>query len=279
MKADAPLPDSGPSPRGTWPAAVGLLALFAFLAVVATACSGGNAYRAETSEFAQRFLPNEREVDYHPDSLARLSIRETADHLKIKLDGDYARIMEMWSSRPRDISPNRSPLRSYSYATLWSRELSIASLQPEAAVSSLSKDQARRLIEQRESEYDNELQIDVYWFASPNRTVVAGPGSTVRLITSRDSTYRPVRTDYGPIREAFVEGGRTALYRRNTFFFKRKRNGSDLLDATTGVTLSIRPTASTRDYRFQWTWKEPQAVSSPSPASTGEADGGDRGRR
>jgi len=273
MMADALPPTSRRSSFGLWPV---VLVAIGFATVVA-ACSGGSAYRAETSEFAQRYLPNEREVDHHPDSLALLAVRETENHLKFKLQEDYAVIMETWSSRPRDISANRSPLRSYTYATLWSRELSIASLEPEAAFSSLSKDQARRLLERRNSEYEDELQIDIYWFGSPNRSVVAGPGATVRLTTSRDSTYRPVRSDYGPIREAFVEAGRTALYRRNTFFFKRSPHGSDVLEGTSGVTLSIRPTSSTRDFRFRWTWGEdPNAGSSPAGATSGSS-GGDTG--
>ena len=250
MSATDPSDGHRPFRRGT--TLLGLLAV----ALLAAACSGGNAFRADTSTFAQRFLPTERSVDYPPDSLALVSIRETEDHLTFDLEEDYAGMMEQWSTRPRDVSANRSPLRSYSYATLWSRELSIVSLEPEAAVTSLSKDQARKLIDQRQDEYEKSLQIDVYWFGSPERTIIAGPSARVRLMTSEDSTYRPTRWDYGPVREAFVDGGGTALYRRNTFFFKRAPDGDDFLDRTRNLTLSIRPLNSSRDYRFRWSWKE-----------------------
>lgn len=226
------------------------------------ACSSGNQFSADTGDVAQRFIPTSRETDHHPDSLAGLAVVEDENKIKFKMESSYQSLLLDWTTRPRDVSANRSPMRNLTYATLWSRELSLASLEAEAAVTSLSKDQAKKMIDRREEEYRDFLQIDVYWFGSPNRSAIAGPGTFVKLKTSRDSTYRTSRRDYGPVREAFVDGGRTALYRRNTFYFDRQRNGHDILDDVSTVTLEVRPTNSTRDFRFTWTWEgAPQSAS------------------
>lgn len=242
---------------------IGLMAA----ALLVGACSGGSQYRsAETGEIAQRFLPTQSRAAHHPDSLDGFSIVENENKLEFRTEETYTTLTQKWSVRPRDFSANRTPLRQLTYATLWSRELSLISLQPEAAVTSLSKPQAKKIIARREEEYKDFLQIDVYWFGPTRGTnlIVAGPGTTVRLETSKDSTYRPSRTDYGPIREAFVDGGRRALYRRNTFYFDRDGKGSDPLANTTDLTLSLRPSGSSSDFRFQWTWAD-ETSAAPRP--------------
>ena len=243
------------------------LVVLAIAALLVAACSGGSQYSgAETGEIAQRFLPTQSRVAHHPDSLSGFSIVEEENKLAFQTEETYTTLTQKWSVRPRDFSANRTPLRQLTYATLWSRELSLISLQPEAAVTSLSKPQAKKIIARREGEYKDFLQIDVYWFGPTRRSnlIVAGPGTTIRLETSKDSTYRPTRTDYGPIREAFVDGGRRALYRRNTFYFDRNRDGSDPLANTTSLTLSLRPSGTSSDFRFQWTWAD-ETSAAPRP--------------
>lgn len=241
---------------GLWGCAAGLLTL------IVVGCTGGRStYEFNESLLAQRFLPAERTVDHHPDSVRALQLVENENQIKFELDGSYQSLMTKWSATARNETGRIQASRSLSFATLWSKELSLTALQNEMGVTGLTKDKARDIIARREASYDETLQVDVYWFGEGGTLVVAGPGSLVELRDDEGNVYRAVRTDYSPIREAYVEGGRTALYRRNTFWFDRTSDEhDDILTGTDGVRLIIRPGGTTDQFRFAWRWDEDRAA-------------------
>lgn len=228
---------------------VGILFLF----LVMGGCGGGDTYSFDEGRLAQRFLPTERKVDAHPDSLQDLTIVEEEGKVQYALDRDYEALVRKWSSTFQSVGAGRSR-RGLSYATLWSLELSLASLQPEMGVLTLRKEKAYEMIERRKEEYYSTIQIDVYWFGRGNG-LLTGPSARVELQVA-DSTYRPEREEHSPLREAFLGGGGTALYRRNTFYFPRVKADKDVLADASGIELEIRPTGGSATDRFRWSWDE-----------------------
>lgn len=224
-----------------------------FLSLFLGGCGGGDTYSFDEGRLAQRFLPTERNVDHHPDSLGALTIEEEDNKIQYNLEHDYESLVRKWSSSYQSVGAGRSR-RGISYATLWSLELSLASLQPEMGVLTLRKEKAYEMIEKRKEEYFNTIQIDVYWFGGGN-SLLTGPSARTELQVA-DSTYRPQREEHSPLREAFLGGGDTALYRRNTFYFPRVVNGTDLLADASKVALEIRRTGGGVTERFRWTWGE-----------------------
>lgn len=232
-------------------AGCGLVALVLLL----TGCGGGGAYSVDTGDIAQRYLPSTRDVGYHPDSLGALSINENEDKFEIELDSDYEALHRKWSSTYQNLGTGRSR-RTRSYATFWSRELTMASLEAETGVSSLSKDRAESLLQERRDEYERALQIDVYWFEAEGNSLLAGPGSRVHLEVNGE-TYRPTEQSHGPLRDTFFAGADgQAIYRRNTFYFARALEDRDLLEGATGATLTINRSGRNTRVRFAWTWDE-----------------------
>ena len=227
-------------------------------------CSGGSTYSLDPGTLAQRFFLSTRQVDYHPDSLRALSIQETERRYQLVLDESYESLHRKWSGTYQDLGPGRSR-NGRSYATFWSLELSLASLQPEMGLASLSKEQARKAIEERRQEYQDLLQFDVYWFEAEGNSILAGPGARVQLRINGEDTYRPSREKHGPLREAFLPGEtRTALYRRNTFYFSRVVDSTDILDEANRLELIIDQTGGASRVRFNWTWAD-EGTSSARP--------------
>jgi hypothetical protein len=240
-------------------AAIGLVGMV----IGISGCGSTNPYSVSEGDIAERYLPGERHVDYPPDSLHGLSIRETDERIAFDLDDTYHDLMVRWSSSFRAASARRTPNQPLTYATLWSLELSLVSLQLEMGIKSLPKEKARELIATRRKEYQDEIQIDVYWFGSPSGSAIAGPGTQVRLRDAQGNNYTPIKRDYGPAREAFLSGGRTVIYRRNTFLFNRRADGRDVLATTDEVSLFISP-LGTSTLRFSWSWDSPgEGGSSP----------------
>lgn len=227
---------------------------------LAACASSGSSYSVNEGQIAERFLPAERVVDYHPDSVRALQIVEKDDRIAFELDGSYQSLVTQWSSTFRNVTGARDP-EALSYATFWSLELSLAALQSEMGVTGLTKDKAAEIIERRKTKYTQTVQIDVYWFGENGSLVVAGPGNIVELRDLDGNSYRPIRTDYTPIRTAYVRGGRSALYRRNTFWFARQPDDeTDLLRDASGLRLVINDSGSSGQYRFQWSWDDPKST-------------------
>jgi len=215
-------------------------------------CAGGNAYTVDVSDIADRYLPTTREVDYHPDSLGALSLKETEDRYEIELTESYPTLHRRWSSSYQNLGAGRSR-RTRSYATFWSKELSLGSLESETAFSSLSRDRAEKILKERRQEYRTTLQFEIYWFESEGRSIVTGPGNRV-VLEIGEETYRPVEESHGPLREAFLSGGGQALYRRNTIHFPRIVDSTDVLEGADEMTLTLNRSGSSGRVRFSWEW-------------------------
>ena len=227
--------------------------VISLLSVSLSGCADSK-YAMQEGDLAQRFVPSERHIDYPPDSLVGLTLHEEEEQMKLKLSVPYEDLHLRWSSSHRNSSGRRSELRSLTYATFWSLELSLASLEPELGVSLLTKDKAREFISTRREEYETSIQIDVFWFGAPSESAVAGPGTFIRLRDAQGTTYAPTHRDYGPPREAFARAGQTALYRRNTFVFPRHVDGEDILANTDEMYLLVSPNGAATTFRFTWSW-------------------------
>lgn len=230
--------------------------------LLAVGCGGGGTYAVDEEQIGQRFLPTERKVEHHPDSLGALSISEAEGKIQYQMSRDLESLTQKWSCTFQSVGVGRSQ-RSPTYATLWSLELSLASLQPEMGILSLREERARELIKERRSEYFDTLQIVVYWFPQGpgDSGIISGPGTRTRLLV-RDSTYRPVQAGHGPLREAFLGAGGTALYRRNTLSFPRTVNGEDILEDISEIRLEVRRSGFSSSERFTWSWSEGQTAQS-----------------
>ncbi|MFB6097649.1 MAG: hypothetical protein ABEK84_00750 [Salinibacter sp.] len=227
------------------------------LAALVGGCGGGGTYTINRGQVAQRFLPSERTV-HHPDSLKALTITEEDGKIQYVLERDYQALVEKWSASFQNVGAGPS-IESRTYATLWSLELALVSLQPEMGILSLRKERARKLIEKRRERYFDRIRIDVYWFVGPGMNgIITGPGARTELVVG-DRTLRPVRSDHGPLREAYVAAGGTALYRRNTLYFPRTVEGTDVLKNASGVRLTVRRTGAASKEEFSWQWQEPDS--------------------
>ena len=230
-------------------------AIVLLLPLLLVGCGGGDLYSVNEGQVAQRFLPPERTV-HHPDSLQDLTVTEGDDKLKYQLERDYQSLIQKWSSSYRRLGAGRSVQQSQTYATFWSLELALASLQPEVGIVSLRKEKARELLERRRKSYSKTIQIDVYWFTGRGTNgIIAGPSARTVLRVG-DRTLRPTRADHGPLREAYVSGGETALYRRNTLHFPRTVEGTDVLTDSADVELTVRRSGLSSKERFSWTWED-----------------------
>mgnify|MGYP000016932326 CR=1 FL=1 len=235
--------------------------IFALLMpLLVVGCGGGDTYSVNEGQIAERFLPTERSVDHHPDSVRALTITEKEGKVQYQLQRNYQSLVEKWSCRFQNVGPGRN-VRSRTYATFWSLELSLASLQPEMGIQSLRAEKARELMEKRRKGYFDTIQVDVYWFVERRGQsgIISGPSARTELIVG-DNTYRPLRTDHGPLREAYVSGGGTILYRRNTLHFPRTVEETDILKDASGMQLEVRRTGSSSKEQFAWRWETEQSV-------------------
>lgn len=223
------------------------------IAPIIGGCGGGSTYSYDEGGLAQQFLPTERTVAHHPDSLEALTVSEREDTYQFELENDYEALHRKWSSTYQEFGTGRSQ-NGRSYATLWSLELSLASLQPEVGITSLTRDRAQKRLRARRQEYRNTIQVEVYWFEAEGDSRLAGPGTRVRLRVGGEK-YRPSNEDAGPLREGFLpDRGQTALYRRNTFYFSRIVDGRDILRGAEGVELQVDRGGGSR-VRFAWSWE------------------------
>lgn len=228
-------------------------------------CAGGDSFLFDRSELGRSYLPPVREVSHVPDSIAYLSIEEKENTFEFNLDRSYRQLMRDWSAAWQSTGSGAAEARGAYYrtfATLWSLELSLASLIPERGVESLSKDLAQQLIQERREEYEGTVQIDIYRFAqSPYvRNDFSGvqldrPGIRMILKDDRDNEYRPIQVEAEIPSEAF-QGGRNVLYSRNIVYFRRLVDGRDILEDVHRLQLEVRETSPSISYAFTWTFPE-----------------------
>lgn len=217
--------------------------------------SSGDDFSIDQGEIASYALPGTRDVSHPPDSLVHLQIVEKEGRLNFELDKSYREMLLEWTAGLQG-GGRYGYFRTH--ATLWSKELSLASLIPERGVQTLSKDLAREMVRERTAEFDSLLQIDVYLFApSDRRRLDLGdlqldtPGKRVYLRDEDGNRYAPRHIDSSAPLEAF-HAGQQALYGRNAIFFDRyTEEGKDLLDAEQ-LRLYVRP------FGYYFTWELPQ---------------------
>jgi hypothetical protein len=244
--------------------AVALVVAVGLVAVGLAGCagSGGSYGNFDIVNIAEWSLPNDRKADHHPDSLSQIQIVEKENTVKIESEESYEQLTRTWSASPRRAIGRTQRFRVNNFATLWSLDLSILSLEYEMGISGLTKDRAYQIIEGRKEEYNSFIQIDVYWFGTPESTRLAGPATRAVLIDEDDNEYTATRQDYGPAHDTFTNAGQRLVYRRNTFYFDRERDGGDILANTSEIRLEINEVASTSPYRFNWSWPaSPMATS------------------
>lgn len=235
---------------------ISLLTVAAFLFGATVGCGGTNKLASpDVTSIAERTLPGIRYADAHPDSLQRLSIIEENDHVRFDLAESYQRMHENWSSKFQFATARRTPTRPLTYATLWSKDLSLTALEAEERVSTLPKEKALARIEKARKEYQKTLQVDVYWFTGPNGTSITGPGARVRLHDGQGNSYRPTREKDVPLRDAAILGRFSIFYRRNILYFERKRNDRDILEGVDELRLTVSPTGGPT-VEFRWSWEE-----------------------
>lgn len=236
--------------------------LFGLALFLLGGCASSGGFSADETRIAYGYLPSNADVPSHPDSLETLTIVEKENQIDMQLDRSYEQLMRDWSVTWVSQTAQRTfdASRSFrTFATLWSLDLSIASLVAEEAVDNLSKDLAQQRVAQRRQEHQQVLQIDLYRFiGSPpfgrgiGSTLVGGPGSRVTLHDGEGNRYEPDRVDHEPPSEAFIAGNRT-LYRRNTFYFRRDVDGRDLLADVQELRLYVNQSPGGR-YYFSWTF-------------------------
>lgn len=211
---------------------------------------GDSLYSVNQGEVAQRFIPQEQTV-HHPDSLQDLSITEGEEKIQYQLAHDYQALIEKWSSTYRRLETERSVEQPQTYATLWSLELALASLQPERGIVSLRKEKAQEFVRERRKSHGETIRIDVFVFTGRGMNgILVGPRARTDLRVG-DHTLSPVRGSHGPLRQTFISDGGTELYRRNTLHFPRIVDGTDILAENSGIELTID-----RSIRFAWTWQK-----------------------
>jgi len=223
------------------------------LGLVVSGCSGGGSSIVDEGDLAEQYLPTERTLEHHPDSVEALTIESDGDQLEYESDRDYESLWRKWSATYQNVGAGRSVQQPLSYATFWGLELTLASLQAEGTFA-LTEDQAQNIINQRRADYRRTIRIDVVWFASEGNTELTGPSAHVRLDVQGEQ-YEPTQEDRSPLREAFLDAGRTGVYRRNTFYFDRVVDGDDLLADATSIALKIRPSGARDRIDFRWTWE------------------------
>jgi len=224
------------------------------LAIGLGGCAGGEDYTIDEGRIAERYLPTEREIGHHPDSVEVITLDQGDNKLEYNSDLDYEGIWRKWSVTFQNIGTGRNVQQPLSYATLWGMELAMATLRAEG-IFALTEDKAWEIVNKRRRQYRSSIRIEVVWFVSEGRSELTGPSAHVRLRIG-DEEYQPVKEDRTPVREAFLDAGQTGLYRRNIFHFPRVVEDEDILKEAEGMTLEVRPINASDRIEFRWTWED-----------------------
>lgn len=219
---------------------VGLL-LLSVVGVVFTGCGGGASVSSVPSgALANRYIPTVRNVGHHPDSLAAVSLQAQSEGIELAFTSDRDQIHRKWSCK--------TDLRSRSYATLWSREVLLASLEFRYGISTLSRGLAKKMLRDHMTDYERNIRVDIFAFTSEGPTVYTEPSRHVQLRVN-DTTYAPRRQDYGPLRTPSLPRDDAGLYRHNTFHFRRIVNGKDVLEEAKGLSVEVDGVTY-----YEWAW-------------------------
>jgi len=225
----------------------------------------------DVSDIARFTLPFNQKLDVHPDSLRDVSVVRKENKVVIESDMDFRELVRNWSAARQNIGERISRRPVNDYATFWGMDPSVLSLQSELGISGLTRDRALELVERRKQEVRKEVQIDVLLFAAPFNSQAIGPSMRAELIVGKER-YRPSRTDYGPVRDNILPSGQRVLYRRNTFVFKRIRDGADILAGASTMRLEVNRFARGTDDRFTWSWETDASTDGDRDSRASNAD-------
>lgn len=225
------------------------------------ASCGGSRFSMDVTEVALGRLSTTSRVDAHPDSLQHVRIVRTDSTAAIRLDRDYEDLVAHWSSAHRTPTSGVTARKPRSFATLWSLELSLASLQAEMSVSTLSKNRALKIIAARRANHVQELQVDLVWFTELDEAFLDRPGTRIELRDAQGRTHRPERHERGPLRDVRYSGDETALYQRHRFYFRRTVAGRDILAGTDALRLDV--VSPKGRVNFEWTWGDAGVAGAP----------------
>ena len=200
-----------------------------------------------------RTLPTTRTI-LSPDSLHFVELVLSTDSVNVALAGSYAALMREWSAQVQSNGPFRpSPFNTF--ATLQSKELTLARLEREERISSLSAERARKRVEEVLEKYSETIVFRIHLFIGADR--VSTPYSPLQqrvvatLHVDGDRTYESVRTEKSSVE--FENRGGSGVYRFPILaYFDRHVNGRDLLTDSEKWTLSIRPFPDPTELTFGW---------------------------
>lgn len=214
---------------------------------------GGSAETSFTPYDGTRTLPTTRTIP-HPDSLRSVTLATRPDSVNITLKDSYADIMRAWSAQVQSDGPFRpSPFNTF--ATLQSKDLTLALLERNERISTLSAERARKRVEEVLERYDETIVFRIQLFIRANR--ISTPYSPFRqrvvatLHVDGERTYESIRTEKSGVE--FENRGGGGVYRFPiTAYFNRHEDGRDLLTDSEELTLSIRPFPGLTELTFDW---------------------------
>lgn len=227
------------------------------LAVFLGGC-GGTSHSTFDPYDGTRTLPTTQSIP-HPDSLRDVTLVSEPDSVQITLHRSYSALMQKWSAQVRSDRDAFRPAPFSTFTTLRSRELTLASLERNERISSLSVKRARKRLQEAREGYNETLVFQTQLFVDANR--ISGPYSLLRqrvvatLRVDGEHTYKSTRTEKSDMQ--FSNRGQGGAYQFTiTSYFDRKPDGRDLLSESERLTLSIRPFTGLTDLSFEWRREE-----------------------
>jgi hypothetical protein len=211
---------------------------------------GADRHDRTVSDYYNQYLPTVRQI-HHPDTVR-------ADD-----DTSFRQLIDAWSvnhtvrTGRRDFGPGNYS----SFATLWSRELSIRSAEIGLGLGDVTADVRSRALDQQMERYDEVLAFEVHLFVPVRQgytttdTQLRASGMHIVLQDDRGNEYRPIRVDSDAPEEFQVLPSERPVYHRiNRLYFERRPDDIDILENVESLRLVVR-TAGTRTDEIWFTWR------------------------
>jgi hypothetical protein len=205
--------------------------------------------RTSATDFYNRYLPIVRQV-HHPDSVVTGG------------DVSFREMRARWSvNHSRRFGGREFASSGFStFATLWSRELSVRAAERELGLGDLSADVRDRAISQQMDRYAEVLTFDIHMFVpavrgySSTDTDLRTAGVNIILQDDRQNQYRPIEVVAGmPEHHQMMTTQPPVYYRPNQIIFYRAPEGTDILAGVESLRLIIRTAGPSADeVWFSW---------------------------
>ena len=214
------------------------------------------------TDIATRFLSVPATVA-PPDTLRNVHLHERDDgRLAFQSDQSFGELRMHWSSGYRaDRGVDILEAGNFStFATLWSRELRLASMNSRTSIGAYEPGEAKEAIAREVDAPHNEtVQIDVHVYI--DRGVRSSYGATnlrsarweIFLLTSDGTRHPPENVEAGIARRLSWSDDTRAHYRPNILTFERRPDDeTDLLAEPDSLELHIRDSVQSLDVMFGW---------------------------